>query len=129
MKTLFSANFLGTFSNWRQVLNLAIFLNILVDFGGRGGEIAWNRSTPVNTCLLWEDVKVYAFWGGEIEGVDIKANIAFRHLKGMELGPSKYKTVPFSLHTTEMALQDTLRLLLIMAFMDGVFWQCYQFIV
>jgi hypothetical protein len=52
MKTLFSASFLGTFSNGRQVINLAIFLHMLVDSSGRGGEIAWDRSTPVNTCLL-----------------------------------------------------------------------------
>ena len=94
---------------------------MLVDFSGRGGEIAWDRSTLVTTYLRQEDVKIYAFWDDKIEGVDIKANITFHHLKGVKLDPSWYKTVPFSLHTTEMVLQDTLRLLLIMAVTDGIF--------
>jgi len=81
----------------RQLLNITLFLNIMVDTGSRGGDIAWDRKTPVDTCLLWEDIKLCAFWNAEMDAVDIRANLTFRHLKGMKLEPSHYKTVPFSL--------------------------------
>lgn len=121
ISVLYSPEYIGSLSNMRQLLNLTLFLNIMVDTGSRGGDIAWDRKTPRSTCLLWEDIKLYAFWNAEMDAVDIRANLTFRQLKGMKLEPSQYKTVPFSLFPTAMAKEDTLRLILVMALMDDVF--------
>jgi hypothetical protein len=121
LQVLYSASFIATLPNMRQLLNFTVFLNILVDSGGRGGDIAWDRATPEGTCLCWGDVKFYAFHVPEIDSVDFRANITFRWLKGMKLDPSKYKTIPFLLFPTNMVMEDTLRLLLIMALMDNIF--------
>jgi hypothetical protein len=121
LSVLYTPQFIGTFFDMRQLLNFTLFLNIMVDAGCRGGDIAWDRKTQSGTCLLWEDVKFYAFWDASIDAVDIRANITFRHLKGMKLDPSHYKTVPLSLFQTDMVQEDTLRLILIMALMDNVF--------
>ncbi|OBT90547.1 hypothetical protein VE02_00995 [Pseudogymnoascus sp. 03VT05] len=118
---LYTPDYIGTLSNMRQLLNITIFLNIMVDTGSRGGDIAWDRKTPRNTCLLWEDINLYSFWNEEMEAVDLRANLTFRRLKGMKLEPSQYKTVPFSLFPTAMAKEDTLRLILAMGLMDDVF--------
>ena len=121
ISVLYTPEYIGTLSNMRQLLNLTLFLNIMVDTGSRGGDIARDRKTQAGTCLLWEDVKLYTFWNAEMDAVDIRANLTFRHLKGMKLEPSQYKTVPFSLFPTAMAKEDTLRLILVMALMDDVF--------
>lgn len=120
ISVLYRPDSMGTLSNMRQLLNLTLFLNIMVDTGSRGGDIAWDRKTDAGTCLLWSDVKLYAFWNEAMGAVDTRANLTFRHLKGMRLEPSKYKTVPFSLFPTSMCKEDTLRLILIMALMDDV---------
>lgn len=39
----------------------------------------------------------------------------------MKLDPNKYKTIPLSLFPTNMVMEDSLRLLLIMALMDNIF--------
>jgi hypothetical protein len=56
-----------------------------------------------------------------MDAIDLRANLTFRHLKGMKLEPSQYKTIPFSLFPTAMAKEDILRLILVMALMDDVF--------
>ena len=121
ISVLYTPQFIGTLSNMRQLMNLTLFLNIMVDTGSRGGDIAWDRKTEPGTCLLWEDIKLYAFWNESIDAVDIRANLTFRYLKGMKLEPGQYKTVPLSLFPISMVKEDTLRLILIMALMDGVF--------
>jgi hypothetical protein len=64
-------------------------------------------------------VEFYAF--GMADGVDIKAKLRFCYLKGMKLDESKYKEVVVSMLSTKHAAEDSLRLLLLLALMDGVF--------
>lgn len=78
VQVLYSASFIATLPNMRQLLNFTIFLNLLVDSGGRGDDIAWNRQTPEGTCFCWEDVNFYVFYDPEIDSVDFRANVTFR---------------------------------------------------
>lgn len=64
-------------------------------------------------------MEFYAF--GMADGVDIKAKLRFCYLKGMKLDESKYKEVVVSMLSTKHAAEDSLRLLLLLALMDGVF--------
>jgi hypothetical protein len=61
---LFSPSYLATFADMRLALNTALFINIMIDCAGRGGDIAFNsRSTcaatypcpclpPPNACAV-----------------------------------------------------------------------------
>jgi hypothetical protein len=70
---------------------------------------------------LWKDIEFYGFLR-EGKCFNIRANVKIKWSKGQTRDESKYKIIPFvGLLPVEMALQDTLRLLLNLALMDGVF--------
>jgi hypothetical protein len=51
LQILYTPSFIAILPNMRQLLNFTLFLNLLVDSGCRGGDIAWDRLTPEGTCL------------------------------------------------------------------------------
>jgi hypothetical protein len=69
--------------------------------------------------LAWKHVDIYAFPAGN-DGVHFEAVITFQFLKGMKLDESRYKRVPVSLLSTRSAVEDSMRLLLMLALMDGI---------
>ncbi|EHK16055.1 uncharacterized protein TRIVIDRAFT_65122 [Trichoderma virens Gv29-8] len=122
LSKLYSPEYLNRFPDMRTVLNLTLYIVLVVDLCGRGSEIARNPSRPVHQCLHWEDVEFYTFQRIDDNEFDIRVNIKVRWSKGQTADESRYHTVPFtSLLPPSMALEDTLRLLLTLALIDGVF--------
>lgn len=118
---LYQPNYLSTFGSMRLVLNLTLYMLLVVDTCGRGGEFARHPVRPEYMCLRWEDIEFYPFQCDDDDEFDIRAQVKIRWGKGKTLDDSAYKTVPFpGLLPTSMALQDTLRLLLTLAMMDDV---------
>ncbi|KAM0327377.1 hypothetical protein ACHAPQ_007393 [Fusarium lateritium] len=119
---LYDSEYLGTFANMRMVLNLTLYIMLVIDTCGRGGEIARINTRPEHMCLRWEDISFYSFQSTDNDTFDIRANIKIRWGKNDTLDDSKYKIIPFArLLPASMALEDTLRLLINTALMDGVF--------
>lgn len=113
---------LSRFPNMRTVLNLTLFMTLMIDLTGRGCEIARNPQRPEHMCLRWEDVKFFSFQGEEDETFEIKAHIQVRWAKGKALNDNICKIVPLpGLLPTSMRHQDSLRLLITLALMDGIF--------
>ena len=91
---LFDAQYLNTFGNMRQVLNLTLYLMLIVDTCGRGGEFVFNPARPKHMCLMWKDVDFYSFQSVEDNAFDIRINITINWSKNDTLDDSKYKTIP-----------------------------------
>ncbi|KAI1059224.1 hypothetical protein LB507_003665 [Fusarium sp. FIESC RH6] len=94
MSRLFDAQYLNTFGNMRQVLNLTLYLMLIVDSCGRGGEFVLNPARPKHMCLMWKDVDLYSFHSVEDNAFDIRINITINWSKNDNLDDSKYKTIP-----------------------------------
>jgi hypothetical protein len=82
------------------------------------------RANPVISAtteypFCWKHVAFYAFPLGD-DGVELSAVLTFCYMKGMQLKESDFKRVPISLLSTRHAVDDTMRLLLVLALMDGV---------
>lgn len=104
----------------RTVLNLTLYIVLLIDLCGRGGDIARHPCHPDHMCLRWEDMAFYCFADDE-GSIDICANVKVCRSKGQSLDESAYRIITFTgLLPTHLATQDTLRLLLVTALMDGV---------
>ncbi|RBR19863.1 uncharacterized protein FIESC28_05469 [Fusarium coffeatum] len=88
------AQYLNIFGNMRQVLNLTLYLMLIVDTCGRGGEFVLNPARPKHMCLMWKDVDFYSFQSVEDNPFDIRINVAISWSKNDTLDDSKYKTIP-----------------------------------
>lgn len=120
---LYTPRYLNTFPNMRAVLNINLYIMLMIDICGRGAEIARHPQRPEHMCLRWEDISFYVFQEEGDESFDVRANIKIRWSKGHTMDEGKYKTIPFpGLLPISMALQGTLRLLRIVALMDGVLY-------
>jgi len=116
LRALFSPLGLRQVLCMRTVLNLAIFINLMVDTCGRIHEIT--ATERYKECYLrWKDLKVYAF---KINGaVSLRATLKVSNLKGKKDRPDEYKTIPLSLLPSSLCFEDSLRLLLYAALADG----------
>jgi hypothetical protein len=122
LSTLYSPNYLSTFGNMRTVLNLTLYMLLMIDLCGRGADIARHNLRPDHMCLRWEDITFYSFQCDDDDSVDIRAHIKVRWSKGKTLDQSADRTIPLpALLPVSSTLQDTLRILLNLALMDGVF--------
>ncbi|KAM0489566.1 hypothetical protein ACHAP8_012452 [Fusarium lateritium] len=110
---LYDGEYLGTFGCMRTVLNLTLYMMLIIDTCGRGGEFTNNTVRPEYMCLRWEDVTFFTFQSADNDDFDIRVNLKIRWQKNETLDDSKYKIVPLvKLLPTSMALEDTLRLLI-----------------
>ncbi|CZS92504.1 uncharacterized protein RAG0_03112 [Rhynchosporium agropyri] len=106
----------------RPILILALYINLYVDACGRGSDPAWGGPTVVeqpNHCLCWDHCEFYVVCLGDGDRV-ITANITLEYQKGQRASGEKM-IVTLRLLPTAMAMQDSLRLLLTLAIIDGVF--------
>jgi hypothetical protein len=118
---LYDANYLTTFPNMRIVLNLNLYILLVIDVCGRGGEIARSYARPEHMCLRWSDISFVLIQRPDDEW-HIEAHVKIQWSKGQTTDSSAYRTIPLAgLLPMTMATQDTLRLLLNLALMDGVF--------
>jgi hypothetical protein len=108
----------------RPVLTLALYMNLYVDSCGRGSDLAWGGSLVAkqpNHCLCWDHCDFYVVCLDEGDPV-IAANITLKYQKGQTTSDAQ-KTITLRLLPTVMAMQDSLRLLVTLALVDGVFGQ------
>ena len=106
----------------RGPLNLALYLNLLVDCCGRGSDLA--RGGPriakeESHCLCWDHCHFYVVNVDDGDRV-IAANIDLKYQKGQR-HQDVQKTVTLRLLPSALAMQDSLRLLVVLALVDGVF--------
>lgn len=120
LSKLYDPEYLQTFENMRTVLNLTLYMTMMVDTCGRGGELARNFNHEEHMCLRWQDVEFYTFQSSDNHEFDIRANVKIRWQKNQTLDESAYKTIALpGLLPPSFALEDTLRLLLNLAILDG----------
>ncbi|KAI9170914.1 hypothetical protein HJFPF1_00391 [Paramyrothecium foliicola] len=119
---LYDPEFLETFVDMRQVLNFTLLCALTIDVCGRGSGLARNPNQAEHMCLRWGDVSFTSFQSVDNDNFDIQMIITIRWGKSMSLDESRYRCYTFSqLLPAEMALQDSLRLMINLALMDGIF--------
>ena len=101
---LFSLEFITTFRNTRDILNLSLFINMLVDSCGRPGELLMEQGSKVNPnkYLRWKYIKIFAF--RESNSVVLRALVFFEHLKSATLRTQKQKRIPLRLLLSDMII-------------------------
>lgn len=122
LSNLYNPQYLITFSSMRTVLNLTLYILLMVDICGRGCDIARHPQRESHMCLRWEDIDFFSFQSENDDSMDIRAQITVKWSKGQSLNDSEYRIIPLAgLLPTSHAMQDTLRMLLTLALLDGVF--------
>lgn len=119
---VFSDAFALKLSGVRLILNLALYMNLYVDSCGRGSDLAWGGPAVVeqpNHCLCWDHCDFYVVRFDDGDRV-IAANINLKYQKGQTTSDEQ-KTITLRLLPTAMATQDSLRLLVTLGLVDGVF--------
>jgi hypothetical protein len=119
---VFSDAFALKLSSVRLVLNVALYMNLYVDSCGRGSDLAWGSPTVIeqpNHCLYWDHCDFYVVFFDDGDRM-IAANINLKYQKGQTTSDEQ-KTITFRLLPVAMAMQDSLRLLVTLALVDGVF--------
>ena len=121
---VFSDSFSLKLCGIRPVLTLALYMNLYVDSCGRGSDLAWGGPSVAqqpNHCLCWDHCDFYVICLDEGDPV-IAANITLKYQKGQTTSDAQ-KTITLRPLPTVMAMQDSLRLLVTLALVDGVFGQ------
>jgi hypothetical protein len=116
LQMLFSPLGLRQVMSMRVLLNLTIFLNLMVDTCGRIHEIVSTERYP-ELYLRWKDLQVYVF--NQNGRHSLGGILHVGNLKGMKDDPTHFKEIPLSLLPSSLCLEDSLRLLLIAALIDG----------
>ncbi|KAJ9649484.1 hypothetical protein H2199_000259 [Coniosporium tulheliwenetii] len=121
LEVLYSREYMAVFRTTREILYTSLFINLAVDCCGRIGEILRGGHKKANPTkyLRWSHVKLYAF--NEDGKTVLRALVAFSNLKSATIETNKTKTIPLRLLPLHMTAQDTLRQLVILGLIDGVF--------
>jgi len=116
IQQLFSPLGLRQVLSMRVILHICIFINLMIDTCGRIHEITATERYP-DQYLRWKDVKLYVFnKDGERS---LSAVIRVSGQKGWKDSPERYQEFFFNLLPSELWAEDTLRLLLFEAIIDG----------
>lgn len=119
LRCLFEPASLCSFGTVRSVLYLTLFITLAIDSCGRIGEIIPPDPQRQAECLHWSDIEFHI--RRRKDAVDFTANVTFKWLKGMRTKPSEYKTVSIRLLPQRFAFEDTLRLIINLALVEGHF--------
>jgi hypothetical protein len=106
----------------RALLNMALYVNLYVDSCSRGSDLAWGGpkiAEHENHCLCWNHCHFFVVNVGDGDRA-IAANIDFKYQKGQR-HKDVQKTVTLRLLPATLAMHDSLRLLVTLALVDGVF--------
>jgi hypothetical protein len=106
----------------RVVLIMALYMNLFVDSCGRGSDLAWGGpmiAEQENHCLCWNHCHFYVV-NMDDSDCGIAANIEIKYQKGQR-NKGEQKIVTLRLLPATMAMHDSLRLLVTLALVDGVF--------
>lgn len=100
----------------RVILHVDIFINLIFNVCGGIHEITSKERYP-DQYLRWEDLRVYAFRRNGI--VTISATLRVTGLKGWKNRTENYKEYILNLLPVHMWPEDSFRLLLFTAILDG----------
>jgi len=106
----------------RSVLNITLYMNLFVDACGRGSDLAYGGPSVAEQehhCLCWDHCRFYVVNIDDGDRV-IAANIEIKYQKGQRRKDLQ-KTVTLRLLPSNMAMHDSLRLLVTLALVDGIF--------
>ena len=116
LRALFSPLGLRQVLSMRVVLNMSIFINLMVDTCGRKHEIVSSEKYP-ELYLRWRDLRVFVFKTND--NIHLSANLRLNNLKGLKDQPEEYKEICLTLLPPALCFEDSLRLLLYAALIDG----------
>jgi hypothetical protein len=122
IEAAFSDEFSLNVQSIRSVLNIALYMNLFVDSCGRGSDLAYGGASIAeqeNHCLCWDHCRFYVVNVDDGDRV-IAANIEIKFQKGQR-SKDVQKIVTLRLLPSNMAMHDSLRLLVTLALVDGVF--------
>ncbi|KAK9360820.1 hypothetical protein V1504DRAFT_433356 [Lipomyces starkeyi] len=117
------------FTSMHQVLQFVLLLNLCIDLMGRIGELLYNGRNDVpeeyiinepwlSYLLIWRRV---TFWAHLQDDGSIKFTVVLRitGMKGQKRTPSLFKEIPLHSLSPEAALEDSCRLILYLAILEG----------
>ena len=141
LRRFFSVEYLvATMKTTRAALNFALSLGLMLDCNNRISELLDDTDVPVELrrarakerdgkAFTWKRVELYAFRDDNEQcQVKLQARLTFTKLKNphhMTSGP-RQKIIPLRLLPLELAAEDTLRWLIVLGLMDGVFVQIHK---
>lgn len=123
VKALYSPLGLRQVVSMRILLHINLFMLLMIDTCSRIHELVATAAYP-NNYIRWRDIQ---FWAFNTEGLDerrqfrISAVVKVSNLKGQKDKPDKYKDIPLTLLSTSLCFEDSLRLILYIAILDGHF--------
>ena len=111
---------MATYRFARSILYTALFINLAVDCSGRVSEFVYTPGTNKGKCLPGNPIQLFAFRRkGQIT---LQARVRFTDLKGSYgTTEERSKIIPLRLLPLELAAEDSLRQLVILGMIDGVF--------
>ena len=102
----------------RTLLSLGIFINLMIDGCACIHEIVPSEVHP-KQCLRWKVIQLCVFRRSPSDAVTIAGLVRFNHLKGMRDDPKKCKNISLMALPTSMWFEDSLRLIIFSALIDG----------
>ena len=123
LRCLFSPTMMASYPSPKAVWYMCLCINLVIDSCSRIGEIvkSYQDRAAREQFLMWGDVEFWVFPDPSSVGKNFfTAILTFKWLKGKRTDQSKWKKTTLRLLPVELAFEDTLRQLLILALSDGI---------
>jgi len=131
LRTLFQPHLLSTFRKGTDILRAALLINLCIDLCGRIGELLVRTrfyddegieildESVLGSILTWGRVKFELHQDNPTQPVRVSAELMVKGMKGQKRMPGLFKGIPLSTLTPESAFDDSVRLLLYLAIIEG----------
>ncbi|KAK9244339.1 hypothetical protein V1506DRAFT_541711 [Lipomyces tetrasporus] len=120
ISNLFRPDVLAKFPSMHQALQFVLLLNLTIDLMGRIGELLFNTTNEpwLSYLLIWRRV---TFWAHVQDDGSINFSVVLRitGMKGQKKTPGLFKEVPLHSLSPEAGLEDSCRLILYLAILEG----------
>lgn len=136
LRSFFQTKYLvASLKTTRAALNVALALGLMLDCNNRISELLDPEAVAIKLrpaykkenkekVFSWKRVELFAFQDRNQQGrVQLQARLTFKKLKSPNSikMPNRMKIIPLRLLPLDLAAEDTLRWLVILGIMDGVF--------
>ena len=118
LRKMLSPSGLRQVLSMRVLLDMAVFINLIVECCARIHGVSSTERYP-NQYLRWKNLKIYVFKHEETAEITIAGLIKLSNIKGLKDEPDKWKEIPLILMPSSLWLEDSLRLLIFAALIDG----------
>jgi hypothetical protein len=131
LSALYRPHLLSTFRNGMDILRATLLINLCIDLCGRVGELLVRQryydddgneildETVLGFILTWGRVRFELHQANPSQPVRVSAVVKITGMKGQKKIPGLYKEIPLSALTPEHAFDDSVRLLLYLAIIEG----------